>query len=296
MAKPRRLPPPSATAGNDALAQIQTPGIKWNIVAAIGAGVVIAWVTAFLLVPYLGYWAVGGVAVLTVALAGFGGWAYNYTRKQSRLLEILRGATDEEGRKAALEKLSQGDSKDAMNAVARAQLLAREDPRAAIEVLEAVDIDKAPSMSQDEIRAVLAQLYLVVGRAKDARPLVDKIKVEQAPVAKARAMYAAVAAETLARTGSPAEAKKILEAHRADDPEIADVAPMLYRAQVFTFMGTKNRGLARNAMAMLAQVEPNLLAPFVTKGSSADMQNMAKEVLAETGFQTRQKMKIQRKM
>lgn len=256
---------------------------------------VIAWVTAFLLVPYVSYWAVGVVAVLTVALLGFGGWAYNHTRKQSALLEILRGATDEAGRKNALEKLSQGNSKDAMNAVARAQLMAREDPKAAIEVLEAVDIDKAPSMSQDEVRAVLAQLYLVVGRVKDARPLVDRIKVEGAPVAKARAMYAAVSAETLARTGSAPEAKKILESYRGDDPEYTDLAPMLYRAQVFTFMATKNRGLARNAMFQLAQLEPNLLAPFVMKGSSLEMQNMAKEVLSDTGFQTKAKMKVQRK-
>jgi len=293
MAKPRKLPPPSASTA-DSLGQIQTPGIKWNIVAAIGAGVVVAWVTAFLLVPYVNYWAVVVVAALTVALLGFGGWAYNYTRKQSALLDILRGATDDEGRKNALAKLSQGNTKDAMNAVARAQLMAREDPKAAIEVLEAIDIDKAPSMSQDEVRAVLAQLYLVVGRVKDARPLVDRIKVEGAPVAKARAMYAAVSAETLARTGSAPEAKKILENYRGDNPEYADIAPMLYRAAVFTYIATKNRGLARSAMFALAQVEPNLLAPFVMKGSSLEMQNMAKEVLSDTGFQTKAKMKMQR--
>jgi hypothetical protein len=294
MAKPRKMPPPSAQSA-DALAQIQAPGIKWNVVGLILAGVVVAWVTAFLLVPYMGYWAVGIVAVLTVALAGFAGWAYNLTRKQSQLLEILKGATDDEGRKAALEKLSQGDSKDSMNAVARAQLLARDDPKAAIEVLEGVDIDKAPAMNQDEVRAVLAQLYLMVGRVKDARPLVDRMKVESAPVPKARAMYAAVAAETLARTGSPAEAKKLLEGQKVDDPEFADIAPMLHRAQVFTFMATKNRGLARTAMFALAQREPNLLAPFVMKGSTVDMQVMAKEVLSEIGFQTKQKMKMQRK-
>lgn len=295
MAKPRKLPPPSAQPA-ESLGQLQTPGIKWNVVGVILAGVVVAWVTAFLLVPYTGYWAVGIVAVLTIALAGFGGWAYNYTRKQSQLLEILKGAGTDEGRKAALEKLSQGDSKDAMNAVARAQLLARDDPKAAIEVLEAVDIDKAPSMNQDEVRAVLAQLYLAMGRVKDARPLVDRIKVESAPVPKARVMYAAVAAETLARTGSAPEAKKILESNPATDPEFADIAPMIYRAQVFTFMATKNRGLARTAMFALAQHEPNHLAPFVMKGASLEMQTMAKEVLSEIGFQTKQKTKMQRKM
>lgn len=295
MAKPKKLPPPSAPSA-EALSQVQTPQIKWNVIAMIGAGVLVAWVTAFLLVPYVDYWAVGVVAVLTAVLIGFGIYAWNFTRKQQQLIEILKGATDDEGRKAALEKLAGSDKNDAMNAVARAQLLAREDPKAAIEVLEAVDIDKAPSLSQDEIRAVLAQLYLVTGRAKDARPLADKIKVDGAPVAKARAMYAAVVAETFARTGSPQEAKKVLEGNRADDPEIAEFAPLLYRAQVFTFFGTKNRGLARAAMLQLASRDPNMLGPFVVKGSTPEMQTMAREVLSEVGFQTKQKMKVQRGM
>lgn len=297
MAKPKKLPPPSAgAASSEALNQVPTPQIKWNVIAMIGAGVVVAWVTAFLLVPYMGYWAVGIVAALTIALIGFGLYAWNFTRKQQRLLEILKGATDEEGRKAALEKLAAGDQSDAMNAVARAQLLAREDPKAAIEVLEAVDIDKAPSVSQDEIRATLAQLYLVMGRAKDARPLADKINVDGAPVAKARYIYAAVVAETFARTGSAPEAKKVLEANKAEDPDAADAAILLYRAQVFTFFGTKNRGLAKNAMMQLAARDPNLLGPFVMKGGSLEMQTMARDVLSEIGFQTKQKMKVQRGM
>jgi len=293
MAKPKKLPPPSAPSG-EALSQVPTPQIKWNVIAAIGAGVLVAWVTAFLLVPYVDYWAVGVVAVLTVVLIGLGLYAWNFTRKQQRLVEILKGATDDAGRKAALEQLAGSDKNDAMSAVARAQLLAREDPKAAIEVLEAIDIDKAPSLSQDEIRAVLAQLYLVTGRVKDARPLADRIKVDGAPIAKARAMYTAVVAETFARTGAAQEAKKLLEAQRADDPEVAELAPLLYRAQVFTFFGTKNRGLARGAMLQLAGRDPNMLGPFLVKGSSVEMQTMAREVLSEIGFQTKQKMKLQR--
>lgn len=293
MAKPKKLPPPSAPSA-EAMSQVQTPQIKWNVIAMIGAGVLVAWVTAFLLVPYVDYWGVGVVAVLTIALVGFGLYAWNFTRKQQQLVELLKGATDDAGRKAALEKLAASDKSDAMNAVARAQLLAREDPKAAIEVLEGIDVEKAPSLSRDEIRAVLAQLYLVTGRVKDARPLADRIQVEGAPVAKARAMYAAVVAETFARTGSPQEAKKILEANRAEDPEIADLAPLLYRAQVFAFFGTKNRGLARGAMMQLAARDPNMLGPFLVKGSTPEMQTMAREVLAEVGFQTKQKMKLQR--
>ena len=59
MAKPKKLPPPSADVGNKQLADLETPGVKWNIVLQIGAALVALWVFAFLLVPYVGYWAWG---------------------------------------------------------------------------------------------------------------------------------------------------------------------------------------------------------------------------------------------
>ncbi len=69
---------------------------------------------------------------------------------------------------------------------------------------------------------------------------------------------------------------------------------MLYRAQVYTFFGTKNRGLARRAMVALAMVDPNHLAAFLAKGSSTEMQAMAREVLTELNYATRPKQKVQR--
>jgi hypothetical protein len=163
-----------------------------------------------------------------------------------------------------------------------------------MEILEAIDINKAGAMAEDEVRSNLAYLYLVHNRPKDARPLVDKLKLDRGPSTKVKAMYAAVTAETFARTGSAAEAKKIVESYRADDPEVGELAPMLLRAQVFTFFGTKNRGLARNAMRSLAIVDPNHLAAFMQKGTGADMQAMAREVLTELNYATRPKQKVQR--
>ncbi len=295
MAKPKKLPPPSADLGNKQLAELETPGIKWNIVLQIGAALVGLWVFAFLLVPYVGYWGVGVVGVLTLVGAGFAFYLYTLTRRSRRVVEILKTATDEAGRKAAIAQLADVKGNDAMAALARAQLVARDDPKQAIEILEQIDIAKAGVQAEDEIRSNLAYLYLVHNRPKDARPLVDKLLLDRQPQAKAKAMYAAVSAETLARTGDAAEAKKLVETYRADDPEYGEIAIMLLRAQVFTFMATKNRGLARRAATALAEKDPNMLAPFLAKGTSPEMQAMAREVLSEVGYATRQKMKVQRK-
>ena len=227
--------------------------------------------------------------------AGFAGYLYNLTRKSRRLVEIMRSATDEAGRKAAIAQLGEVKGNDAMTALARAQLVARDDPKEAMEILERIDIGKAGPQAEDEVRSNLAYMYLIHNRPKDARPLVDKLRLDRQPQAKAKAMYAAVSAETLARTGDPAEAKKLLETYRADDPEYGEIVIMLLRAQVFTFMATKNRGLARRAAMALAERDPNMLAPFLGKGTSPEMQTMAREVLSEVGYATRQKMKVQRK-
>jgi hypothetical protein len=295
VAKPKKLPPPSADLGNKQLADLETPGVKWNIVLQIGAALVGLWVFAFLLVPYVGYWGVGVVAALTLVGAGFAVYLYTLTRRSRRVVEILKGATDEAGRKAAIAQLADVKGNDAMAALARAQLVARDDPKQAMEILESIDIGKAGPQAEDEVRSNLAYMYLIHNRPKDARPLVDKLRLDRQPQAKAKAMYAAVSAETLARTGDAAEAKKLVETYRADDPEYGEIAIMLLRAQVFTFMATKNRGLARRAAAALAERDPNMLAPFLGKGTTPEMQAMAREVLSETGYATRQKMKVQRK-
>lgn len=293
MAKPKKLPPPSDASKQ--LGGVETPPFPWRIYGGMVAAVAAGWVFAVLLVPYVSYWGLVVMGALTAAVGGLFFYAWNLYQKQTRLLSILRGATDEEGRKNALAALS-GDEKDAMSALAKAQLVAREDPKAAIEILEKIDVAKAPTVAQDEVRAFLAQLYLFTGRIRDARDLTDQIKLDKAAVAKSRLLYAALQAEALARTGDAAEAKKILETYKPEGPDAADVAPMLYRAQVYTFFATKNRGLAKKAMLALASGDPNLIAPFLQKGTSPEMQAAAREVLSEVGYQTKAKMKMQRTM
>lgn len=295
MAKPKKLPPPAAPdASQQQLAGAESPRIKWNVVAQIGLAVIVVWALAIGTIPYVGYWIVAVVGILTAVLIGFGIYAWNLMRRQQRLVDVLRMATDESGRKAAIAQLELQGSKDAMAALARAQLTLRDDPKEGMRILESIELKKEPGAVQDEVRSNLAFLYLMQNRPKDARPLVDELRLDRQTNAKARAMYAAVMAETFARTGKPEEAKKLLETYKADDPEFAEVQTVLLRAQVYTFFATKNRGLMRKAMMKIAEKDPNQLAPFLAKSAPLDLQAAVKEALSEAGFKTRAQTKMQR--
>lgn len=296
MAKKGKLPKPKDP--NKALEAIEKPTIKWRTIGLVAAAFVVLWITAFMIQGYSdsawGWIPVGVVGALTIAAIGFGIYVWRLTTKSRGIVDILSEATDEEGRKRALEKLEQADSKDALAALARAQLVARDSPNDAMKILEDIDLKKAPSVVQDDVRANLAFLYLMNNRTKDARTLADDIRLDRQPNAKAKAMYAAVTSEAFARTGRPDEAKKLLETYSADDPEYGDVKAMLLRAQVYTYLATKNRGLAETAMGKLAKVDPNMLAPFLAKGARPELQTMARRALKGAGFAPKQKMKLQR--
>ncbi len=296
MAKKGKLPPPKDPS--QALKDIERPAIKWRTIGIIAGAFVVLWITAFMIQSYAespwGWIPVGVVGALTIAAIGFGIYIWRLTTKSRGIVDILAEATDEEGRKRALEKLEQADSKDALAALARAQLVARDNPQQARKILEGIDLKKAPSVVQDDVRANLAFLYLMSNRAKDARTLADDIRLDRQPNAKAKAMYAAVTSEAFARTGRPDEAKKLLETYDAEDPEYGEVKAMLLRAQIYTYLATKNRGLAEAAMRKLAKVDPNMLAPFLGKGARPELAMMAKKALKGAGMAPKQKMKIQR--
>ena len=299
MAKAKKLPLPGKSDSAASGQALEAPKFKWNVVYMIAGVVAVLWVFAVLLIPYVGYWGLGVTGIGTAAVIGFGIWLWNMIRKQGRLAELLNQAgTTEEGRQAAIMQLAAEDKGDGMNAMARAQLVARDDPKEAIKIMEAINIDKAQALIQDDIRANLAYLYLATGRVKDARPVTDKIKYEAGPTAKQKAMYAAVVAESKARTGDPQDAKRIIDAVNIADAEIAELLPMIHRAQVFTYLGTKNRGLAKRAMTALVLIDPNHLATFMMARAitpeQIEMQKMAKEVLTEANYQTRPKTKMVR--
>jgi len=287
-----RPPSQAPKTAAEALAKMERPQVKWQVIAQIGGAFAILWVTAFMLHPYVGYWGVGVVGVLTLVAAGFGVYLYRWTRKSQAIVDIMKSATDADGRKQALEQLASGDQKDALNALARSQILAQTDPNAAMVVLEGIDVAKAPAMVQDDVRSQLGLLYLRVNRVRDARALADEIRLDRQSNSKAKAMYAAIVAESFARTGKVDEAKNLLDTYKADDPEYGEIAALLWRAQVFTYTALKKRGLARKAMENMAAIEPNLLGAFVQKGSAPELSKMAKEVLAGAGAIPRVKFRM----
>jgi tetratricopeptide (TPR) repeat protein len=296
VAKPKISPPKKVDIA-EAASQVELPRIKWKIIGTIALGFVVLWVTSLMMMPAVGYWGVGVVAVLTIAALGLALYVWRMTQKQREILDIMRGAQGEGGRREAIERLGLGSDKDAMKALARAQLLAQEDPQKAIEALEAIDIEKAPSVVQDEVRSQRAMMYLFMGRPKDARPLVDEIKIERQPDAKSKAKYAAVIAEGWARTGRHDEAKKLLEEYKAEDPQwVSEVGPLLFRARVYTYFATKNRGLAKKALDALITIDPNMVAPFVQKNVNPELQKLAMTSLADAGLAPRPQMKMRMKM
>ncbi len=296
MAKPK-ISPPKKVDISEAASQVEMPRIKWKVIGAIAAGFLVLWITAAMMYPVLSYWGFVVVGILTVAALGLAFYVWRLTSKQKDILEIMRAAQGEGGRKEAIQRLAAGADKDAMKALARAQLLAQEDPNLALEALEAIDIEKAPALVRDEVRSQLAMMYLFLNRPKDARPLVDEIKIERQPDTKAKAKYAATIAEGFARTGNADEAKKLLSDYKADDPQWAsEVGPLLWRAQVYTYMATKNRGLAKKALDALIAIDPNMVAPFIQKNVNPDLQKLAMQALGDAGLAPRAQTKMRMKM
>lgn len=295
MAKPK-ISPSKKVDISEAVSQVDMPGIKWKVVGAIAFGFLMLWVTAFMATPSIGYWGVGVVGVLTLVAIGLGLYVFRLTRKQREILDIMKAAQGDAGRRDAIERLGAGSDKDAMKALARAQLLAQDDPHRALEALEAIDIAKAPAVVQDEVRSQRAMMYLFMNRTKEALPLVDEIKLERQPDAKVKAKYAAIIAETWARSGKHDQAKKILDDYKAEDAALSeDLLPLLYRAQVYTYSATKNRGLAKRALDALIQLDPNMVGPFVQKTTKPELQKLALQALADAGLAPRAQMKTRMK-
>lgn len=279
MAKTDSARPRLQTDIAEHLAAQETPRVKWKVVAQIAAAFAVLWVTAFIVKPMVGWWGVGVVGVLTLVAAGFGIYVWRMTAKSAAILDIMKGATDEEGRKRALEQLAEAGSGDAMKVLARAQLLAQTDPNEAQRVLEELDIEKVPTVVQDDVRGQLAMLYLRNNKVNEARKLTDGIRLDRRPDPRSKGLYAAVMAEALARSGAADEARKLLETYPPADAAGDEVRVMLLRAQVFTFFAQKKRGLTTQALDALAQIEPGLLGGFVYKGANAELASLARQVL-----------------
>ena len=245
------------TAGGE-----EKPSANLNkIYLRAGALVLVVWVIAVIVRHWIGFALAGTLTVAgIVALL----WLQRYMKKTQALGAILKGADTEEGRKAALEKLSTDFKKgDTQAVIAKAQLQMQDDPRAALATLEAVDLDKALAPIAGQIRAMRAMIHLTLGETQEARSLADKLDLGKQQEPKTRVMFAAVAAEAWARTGLGRKAVDTLDLFNPEAPDMGDMRAQLWRSRAFAYAAVNDtKGIAR-AVKKLSEINPHLLGMFV---------------------------------
>jgi hypothetical protein len=225
------------------------------------------------------------VAVLTALLIGVVGWALLQLRKQRGLVGMLRGASDSpEARRSALAQLdAQKDAGSPINVFARAQLLAADDPKAALALIETVDLKKFHAAMQDDVALLRAQLYLGLGRTADARKAADTINVDNPDRKEIRAMAAAIVSEAWARTGKPKEALALLDTIELPKKDGAQIATQMRIVRVFAKFAANQRGPARSELQQLADEDVNNLGRFLMPQFRVhpELQKLARSVLEQ---------------
>ena len=203
--------------------------------------------------------------VLTAIVLGLLAWVFRMIRKQKGLVQLLQGATESpEARRDALAKLEAGKDKDApTNVFARAQLLAQDDPKAALKMLESVELKAYPAAMQDDVALLETQLYLSLGRTADARKTADHMNLDNPERKKMRALSASLVAEAWARTGKPKEALALLDTIELPSENREQIDVQIRVARVFARFAANQRGQARSEMLALADLDPNHLGRFV---------------------------------
>lgn len=260
----------------------QVGGIKKKTLITIAVVTILVWAfaaqtgsTALIIV----------VAVLTALLLGVIGWALLQLRKQRGLVNMLKGAADSpEARRDALAKLeAQKDAKSPVNVFARAQLMAADDPKAALKLLEGVGIKGFNAAMQDDAALLLSQLYLGNGRTADARKAADTISLDNPERKEIRPMAAAIVAEAWARTGKPKEALSLLDSIELPKKDAAQIATQIKVVRVFAKFAANQRGPARTELQQLANEDVNNLGRFLMPQFRVhpELQKLARSVLEQ---------------
>ncbi|MCP4448060.1 MAG: hypothetical protein GY811_22405 [Myxococcales bacterium] len=264
-------------------AQPQTGFRKKNlvIIALVFAGL---WAMAIASESII-FMSIAGVLTLIAGAIAF--WAWRQVRRHKGLASVLQAAGESpEARKKALAAL-EGDKKanDMINVIARAQLLASDEPSKALELLEPVEIKSVPPQMQDDFALLKSQLLLSFGRAKQARPLVDYVNLDNPQRKEMRPLMAAIVGETWARTGSAEEANKLLDSIDPKEAAESEAATLLLSARVFARFGAGKKGLTRAALGDLAAVDPNLLGRFIAPKAQVHpgLQRLAREAFERNG-------------
>jgi hypothetical protein len=264
--------------------------------------------------PLLAIWIVGGLiagvvqstlvrsialglpAALSIAAAVLVGWALRQARKAQGVAGILSKVETKDDRQAALAELeSKYKGTDPTAIFARSQLLLQDgEPRKALAALETINLSKVMGNVGDEARGQRAMIHLMLDEVQPARDLADGIQLSRHQDARSRAMLAAIVAEAWARSGQAKRAADTLSVIDADDAELAQLRPQLFRAQAYAFAHTDDLKSARRALKRLADQDARLLGSFLGRKTHPLLQREAKKLLEQSGAVPR-KMQVQRR-
>lgn len=290
--------PPGA---NPALDPLSPERVK-SVLVRLGIPLLVIWIVgaliaAFSISPVIRTVALGIPAALTLAAIGLMIWVVRQARKAQGVAGILsRAAETKESRQAALAELDAKYKSDDPTAVfARAQLLLQEDPRKALAALESINLSKVMASVADEARGQRAMILLMLGEVAPARDLVDGIQLSRHQDARSRSMLAAVVAEAWARSGQAKRAVDTLSVINADDPELQQLRPQIWRAQAYAFAHTEDMKGATRALRKLAGQDARLLGGFMAKKTHPLLQREARKLLEQSGAVQR-KMQVQRRI
>jgi hypothetical protein len=223
------------------------------------------------------------IGVLTALLAFIIIRALLIIRRQKNVVGLLQGATSSpEARKEALAKLEAGkDAKDPTNVFARAQLMAADDPKKALELLNTIPLKNYPPAMQDDVSLLNTQLYLGMGRTADARKAADTINIDNPERKQARALTASIVAEAWARTGKPKEALTLLDSIEIPAKDGEQIGMQMRVARVFARFAANQRKQAETDLMALADDDMNQLGRFLDPRFRVhpELQKLARRVL-----------------
>jgi hypothetical protein len=236
------------------------------------------------------------VGALTALLAFVLIRAYLFINKQKKVVGLLQGATGSpEARREALAKLEAGkDASQPVNVFARAQLMAADDPKAALDVINKIALKDYPPAMQDDVSLLKTQLYLGLGRTADARKSADTINLDNPERKQARALTASIVAEAWARTGKPKEALSLMDSIEIPAKDGEQIAMQMRVAKVFARFAANQRKQAETELVSLADDDINQMGRFLDPRFRVhpELQKLARRVL-ERNPQARKMAKAQ---
>ena len=223
-------------------------------------------------------------SVLTVALVAVLIYAYRMLSKQKGLVGLLQGATSSpEARRDAIAKLAaEKDADSPVKLFARAQLVAADDPKAALQLIEKTELKAFPPGMQDDVSLLRTQLYLGMGRTQEAARAASSMNLDNPERKEIRALAASIVAEALARTGKPKEALALLDTIVEMPKQNGDQVRLQARvARVFAKFASNQRGPARQDLVALAADDVNNLGRFLAPQFRVhpELQRLARQVM-----------------